>query len=196
MRSRPSGNRKDCLLIGQLKGGNRGAFDEIFRTHLQDMHGQALRLTGRRMDAEDVVQEVFLTVYRKIKTFRGQSQFKTWLYRIVTNAALMRLREYKKQREVSLDGYLPSFCQDGRHRITPVSDSFHEVDDPSKRYELQELLGEALYKLRPLDRTIILMSDLEGFADREIASILGLSLPALKTRLHRARLFLRGKLVD
>ena len=194
MGSQASGKRKDYLLIGQLKGGDRSAFDEIFRQYLKQVYGQARRYTGRETDADDVVQEVFLTVYRKIKTFRGQSQFKTWLYRLTVNAALRKLRNNKKRREVSLYDYPLRSQKDRRHRITPVADRFHGIDDPSKRYELQQLLRRALNKLGPQNRAIILMSDLEGFADREIASILGLSLSAVKARLHRARLFLRGEL--
>jgi len=190
-----SGKRKDRLLIGQLKGGDRRAFDEIFRQYFKQVYGQALRLTGRQTDAEDVVQEVLLTVYRKIKTFRGQSQFTTWLYRLTVNANLMKLRNNKKRREVSLYDYLPRFQRDGRHYITPAADWFHEVDDPSKRHELQQLLRRALNELEPRNRAIILMSDLEGFADREIASILDLSLSAVKARLRRERLFLRSELV-
>ena len=193
MRARANENCKDRLLVDQLKSGSREAFDEIFRLYLKRVYRQGLRLTGRELDAEDVVQEVFLNVYKKIKTFRGQSQFETWLYRLTINAALMKLRSNKRRREVFLCDYLPWFQKDRRHQIRPEADWFHQVDDPSKRHELQQLLGRALNELGPRDRAIILMSDLEGYTDREIAGVFDLSLSAVKTRLHRARLFLRGK---
>lgn len=181
-------------LVNQLKAGDRQAFDEIFSRYVNQVYRQALRLTGNEMDAEDVVQEVFLAVYKNAGSFRGQSEFKTWLYRLTVNGALTKLRRNKRHREVPIEDYLPRFQKDGHHDVRPVVDWSHELDDPSKQQEIHELLKQALDQLGAQDRAVIVMSDLEGFADREIATILGLSRSAVKARLHRARLFLRGRL--
>ena len=182
------------LLVDRLKAGDHEAFDIIFRRHVNQVYRQALRLTGNEMDAEDVVQEVFLAVYKNTQTFRGQSEFTTWLYRLTVNAGLTKLRRNKRNREVSIEDYLPKFQKDGHHEVRPVADWSQDLDDPARQQDLQEFLKEALGQLGPQDRAVIVMSDLEGYADREIAGTLGLSLAAVKARLHRARLFLRGKL--
>jgi RNA polymerase sigma-70 factor, ECF subfamily len=182
-------------LISQLKSGGHRAFDEIFLKYSKRVvFGQALRVVGKETDAEDVVQEVFLAVYKKIRTFREQSQFKTWLYRVTTNMALLKLRTDKRRREVPLYDCIERFPKDRPHRATRVVDRFNEADNPSTRYELQQLLRTSLNELGPQDRRIVLMSDLEGFADREIAQMLNISLPAVKSRLHRARRLLRREL--
>jgi len=141
-----------------------------------------------------VVQEVFLTVHKKAKTFRGAAEFSTWLYRLTVNAALGKLRRQKRSKEVLYDDYLPKFQKDGHHLVRPVVDWSDKVDDRSDQRELQRLLGQALEQLKPMDKAVVVLSDLEGYLDREIAKTLGLSVAAVKTRLHRSRLFLRGKL--
>ena len=181
-------------LVERLKAGDSDAFDAIFRRYVNQVYRRALRLLGNEADAEDVVQEVFLTVHRKIKTFRGQSEFSTWLYRLTVNAALGKLRQRKRSKEVLYDDYLPKFQKDGHHLVRPVVDWSEEIDSHRDNRELQQLLKQALEQLKPVDKAVVVLSDLEGFLDREIAKTLGLSVAAVKTRLHRSRLFLRGKL--
>jgi RNA polymerase sigma-70 factor, ECF subfamily len=187
------GPRKESL-VDRLKGGDTDAFDVIFRQYANQVYRRALRLLGNEADAEDVVQEVFLTVHRKIRTFRGQSEFSTWLYRLTVNAALGKLRRQKRSKEVLYDDYLPKFQEDGHHLVRPVVDWSNDIDERSANEELQQILKQALDQLRPLDKAVVVLSDLEGYLDREIAKTLGLSHAAVKTRLHRSRLFLRGKL--
>jgi RNA polymerase sigma-70 factor, ECF subfamily len=180
--------------VERLKAGDTDAFDAIFRQYANQVYRRALRLLGNEADAEDVVQEVFLTVHRKIKTFRGESEFSTWLYRLTVNAALGKLRRQKRSKEVLYDDYLPKFQEDGHHLMRPVVDWSNDIDDGSANEELQQLLKKALDQLRPVDKAVVMLSDLEGYLDREIAKTLGLSIAAVKTRLHRSRLFLRGQL--
>ena len=185
---------EDRLLIEQVKGGDHDAFDVLFQRYFSTVYRQAIRLAGNREEAEEVLQEVFLTIYEKAHTFRGAAAFSTWLYRITANAALSKLRRRKKGEELSLDEYLPSFREDGHHLVRPVVDWSNELEQRVASEERRRLIQQALDQLAPVDKAVVVLSDLEGLSDREIGSALGLSVPAVKARLHRSRLFLRGKL--
>jgi RNA polymerase sigma-70 factor (ECF subfamily) len=185
---------EDHLLIEQVKAGDHDAFDALFQRYFSTVYRQAIRLAGNREEAEEVVQEVFLTIYEKAHTFRGAAAFSTWLYRITANAALSKLRRRKKGEELPLDEYLPSFREDGHHLVRPVVDWSNELEERVASEERQRLIQQALDQLAPVDKAVVVLSDLEGLSDREIGSALGLSVPAVKARLHRSRLFLRGKL--
>ncbi|HSK30591.1 MAG TPA: sigma-70 family RNA polymerase sigma factor, partial [Candidatus Limnocylindria bacterium] len=138
--------------------------------------------------------DVFLTVFRKAKSFQGNSQFSTWLYRLTVNAALGKIRRSKKNKEVSYDDYLPKFQKDGHHLVRPVVDWSDTLDEQYAGLEIRELLAKTLDHLKPLDKSVLVLSDMEGLSDKEIAAAVGLTVSAVKTRLHRARLFLRGKM--
>jgi RNA polymerase sigma-70 factor, ECF subfamily len=191
---RQQADGEDCRLIERLKAGDHEAFDLLFQRYFSIVSRQATRLTGNRDEAEEVVQEVFLTVYEKAHTFRGTAAFSTWLYRVTANAALTKLRRRKKGEELALDEYLPSFREDGHHLVRPVVDWSNELEERVASGERQRLIQQALDELAPVDRAVVVLSDLEGLSDREIASALGLSVSAVKARLHRSRLVLRGKL--
>jgi RNA polymerase sigma-70 factor, ECF subfamily len=185
---------EDRLLIEQVKAGDHDAFDVLFQRYFSTVYRQAIRLAGNREEAEEVVQEVFLTIYEKAHTFRGAAAFSTWLYRITANAALTKLRRRKKGEELSLDEYLPSFREDGHHLVRPVVDWSNELEERVASEERQRLIQQALDQLAPVDKAVVVLSDLEGLSDREIGSALDLSVPAVKARLHRSRLLLRWKL--
>lgn len=184
----------ETTLIDAVKEGNHQAFGHIFALYSKRVFRLAYRLLGNREEAEDAVQEVFLAVFQKAHTFRGNSQFSTWLHRLTVNAALCRLRRQKRRREVSYEDFLPQFQEDGHHEVRPVVDWSHEVEERSRNEELQQILRKALDQLKPVDKAVVVLSDIEGFSDREIAKSVGLTKSAVKTRLHRARLFLRGDL--
>jgi RNA polymerase sigma-70 factor (ECF subfamily) len=182
-------------LIARLKSGDEAALTELFERHSAKLYNVALRiLGGDASDAEEVIQDVFLTAFRKANMFHGHSQFSTWLYRLTVNAALGRIRRSKKHKEVVYDEFLPKFKKDGHHQVRPVIDWSDTLDEHYNRKETQQLIGCAIEELKPVDRSVIILSDLEGISDREIAETLNLTVSAVKTRLHRARLFLRGKL--
>lgn len=195
MRGAPAGTaREEPSLIERVKAGDPVAFEALFRRHGSRVYRQAFNLTSNAADAEEVVQEVFLTVHQKVKTFRGESAFSTWLYRLTFNAALSRLRRQKKRETVSIEDYLPRFAEDGHHLVRPVVDWSQEAEDRLAGAELRRILREALDLLPALDKAVVVMSDLEGIPNREIGEAMGLTVTAVKARLHRARLFLRGKL--
>ncbi|MGH7848525.1 MAG: RNA polymerase sigma factor [Candidatus Binatia bacterium] len=181
-------------LIRSIGDGDERAFEKLFHLYSKKTFQMAYRLLGNQHEAEEAVQEVFLTIFQKAKTFRGDSQFSTWLYRLAVNAALSRIRKQKRRKEISYGDFLPQFQPDGHHQVRPVIDWSPEIEEGSPNQELQRALRSALTALKPVDKAIIVLSDIEGFSDQEIAQSLSLTVSAVKTRLHRARLFLRGKL--
>lgn len=187
-------DEEERALIQRVKTGEHEAFEALFQRYFNTVYRQAIRLVGQQAEAEEVVQEVFLTVYEKAQMFRGQSAFSTWLYRITVNAALTKLRQRKRSEAVSLDDFLPRFREDGHHLVRPVVDWSNEFERRLANEEIRRLILQTLDQLPPMDKTVVVLSDLEGRSDREIGAALGLSVPAVKSRLHRARLFLRGKL--
>jgi RNA polymerase sigma-70 factor (ECF subfamily) len=187
-------NDDEAALIERLKAGDEEALEAIFNLYSPKLFNVAQRILGELADAEEVIQDVFWTVYRKAKSFHGNSQFSTWLYRLTVNAALGKMRRSKKNKEVEYEEYLPKFQKDGHHLVRPVVDWSETVEEQYAKQELQQLLAGALDELKPVDKSVVILSDLEGMSDREIALIVGLTVSAVKTRLHRARLFLRGKL--
>ena len=189
-----SSHSEEEVLIRMICEGEAQAFDKIFSLYSKKVFQIAYRLLNNREEAEDAVQEVFLTVFEKAKTFRGQSQFSTWLYRLAVNAALSRMRRQKRRKEIPYEEFLPQFQKDGHHQIRPVMDWSKEIPAGSEQLEVRRALKSAMDLLRPIDKAVLVLSDVEEFSDQEIGEAVGLSTSAVKTRLHRARLFLRGKL--
>jgi RNA polymerase sigma-70 factor (ECF subfamily) len=181
-------------LVRRLKAHDEQALEIIFNLYSAKLYNVAHRILGEVADSEEVVQDVFWTAYRKAQSFRGNSQLSTWLYRLTVNAALGKLRRSKKKKEVEYEEYLPKFQKDGHHVVRPVVDWSDTLDEQYANQEMQQLLKNTLDQLKPVDKSIMVLSDLEGMSDKEIALTVGLTVSAVKTRLHRARLFLRGKL--
>ena len=187
-------DQTDSGLIARLKAGDEAALEKVFKLYSGKLYNVALRILNDAGDAEEVIQDVFLTAFRKAQSFQGNSQFSTWLYRLTVNAALGKIRRSKKPKEVEYEEFLPKFQKDGHHAIRPVIDWSDTLDEKYASREIRELLSQALNQLKPLDKSVIVLSDLEGLSDREIALAVGSTVSAVKTRLHRARLFLRGKM--
>ena len=190
--------RSDCDLdlLEALQLRDPTAAERLVATYGERAYRLATRITGNGQDAEEVVQDAFWTVVRKIDTFRGESAFGSWLYRIVANAACQKLRGRRgRDRDLSLDEVLPSFDAQGRH-VGPIADWSARVDDHSVQTELRMALTSAIDELPPVSRTVLILRDVEGLSNLEIAEVLGLSAPIVKSRVHRARLFLRKQLGD
>lgn len=188
------GRADETNLIGRLKSGDAEALEEMFKLHSAKLYNVALRILGDPSDTEEALQDVFWLVYRKANSFQGHAQFSTWLYRLTVNAALGKIRRSKRNKEVSYEEFMPKFQKDGHHAVAPVVDWSDTLEERHSKREIQGFLGEALAQLRPIDKSVVILSDLEGLSDKEIAAALGLTVSAVKTRLHRARLFLRGKM--
>jgi len=190
---RPRADR-DLDLLEALRLRDSTAAERLVATYGERAYRLATSITGNEQDAEEVVQDAFWTVVRKIDSFRGESAFGSWLYRIVANAAYQKLRGWRSRgRDLSLDEVLPSFDAQGGH-VGPMADWSARVDDPSVQTELRVALTSAINDLPPGARTVLVLRDVEGLSNLEIAEALGLSVPIVKSRVHRARSFLRKQL--
>ena len=183
----------DAALVEQLRRRDAGAAEALLDAYGSRVYRLAIRVTGNASDAEEVVQDALWSAVRKIDTFRGESAFGSWLYRIVANAAYQKLRGRRRRPEIPLDDVLPAFHDDGTH-AEPVDDWSPKVSDPAHRIEVRQALTAALDGLSASDRTAVILRDAEGFSMAEVAATLGLSIANAKTRVHRARLFLRQRL--
>src|SRR5262245_41534372 len=185
---------RDALLVAALRRRDPRAPEDFVATYRDRACRLATRITYGAQDAEEAVQDAFLLAIRKIDSFRGESAFGSWFYRIVANAAYRRCRRRRgRVADVSLDNLLPVFDEHGRH-ATPVTDWSMTVDDPAHQTELRIVLGTAIAEFPADYRVVELLRDVAGLSHREIAETLGLSAASGKMRAHRARLFLRKRL--
>ena len=186
---------RDEALVRRLRREEPGAAESLVREYGDRVYRLAFRITGNQEDAEEVAQDALWTAARKIGTFKGESAFGSWLYRITANTAYQKLRgrRGRDHAEISWDALLPHFDQNGQH-AEPVEDWSGKVEEPILNRELRDVLSAAVDALPPDYRTAFLLHDVEGMPNREIARSLGISLPAVKSRVHRSRLFLRQRL--
>lgn len=188
----PTHLENEAALVAEARAGNTEAFSTLVRQYDRYIYRLALNITGNAEDAEDVLQEALLKAYTKLETFHGESRFYTWLVRIAVNEALMKLRKRGTEKTVSLDEPIQGDDQDLMPR--EVEDW---ADNPEQRYgkiELQQILKDTVNKLEPQFRTVFVLRDVEDLSTEETAELMGLSVPAVKSRLLRARLKARDLL--
>ncbi len=183
----------DNVLLAELRKGSPEAVEALFDRFHGKIYGLAMSILKNESDAEEAVQDVFMTVFRKAFTFKGDSALYSWIYRICVNACLMRLRGRKRSETVSIEEFMPVFTDEGMH-ASPVSDWSKEVERKLLDKELGEVIRKATEKLSEKYRVVFVLSDVEGLSNEETAQILSLTVPAVKSRLHRARLYLRERL--
>lgn len=171
-----------------------GAVETLVHRYGVKIYRLAYRITGKADDAQEVAQDVLWAIVRKIGSFRGESALGSWIYRITANAAYEKLRSRRGKDEVSWEALLPAFDGDG-HLVDPGHD-WTLSEDPALQAEARERLREAIESLPPDYRTAFVLHDMEGFSNPEVAEALGISLPAVKSRVHRSRLFLRQRLAE
>jgi len=185
---------RDAALVEGLRRGDPAAPEQLLDTYGDRVYRLAIRITGNEQDAEEVVQDALWTAARKIGMFKGESAFGSWLYRITANTAYQKLRGRQSRRhEVPWAEIRPAFDDDRRH-VEPVVDWSSKAEEPALQAELRTVLTTAINDLPADYRTAFLMHDVEGLSNPEIAESLHLSLPAVKSRVHRSRLFLRERL--
>jgi len=185
---------RDSQLLDALRVGAATAADLLVATYGDRAYRLAIGITRNEQDAEEAVQDSFWSVVRKIGTFRGDSSFGSWIYRITANAAYEKLRGRAHRRdEISLDEVLPPFHEDGRH-AGPISDWSASIHDPAVQAELRAALASAIGELPVQYRAVIVLHDVEGLSLAEVAGSVGITQAAVKSRVHRARLFLRKRL--
>jgi RNA polymerase sigma-70 factor (ECF subfamily) len=181
----------ETILVAQSREGDTAAFGELVRRYEGKIFRLAQHVTQNREDAEDVLQETFMKAYEHLDQFQGNSKFYTWIVRIAVNQALMKLRRRKTDKSVSLDETIDT-GEDTMIREIAAWD-----EDPEQRFSRDELggiLDTAVKSLEPPYRSVFVLRDIDELSTEETAEALGLSVPAVKSRLLRARLQLREKL--
>ena len=180
-------------LVRDLQAGNLEAYDRIAELYQKKIYALSFNLMRNQMDAQDVTQEVLLTLFRKINTFQGKSAFSSWVYRITLNASYMKLRSKKKEPNISIDELLPSFNGAGFQQ-KKIQDWSGSTESLLFTNETREVIKKAVDLLPEKEKVVFLLRDVEGRSTEKVSEILDLTVPAVKSRLHRARLFLRKKL--
>src|SRR6266480_44563 len=181
----------EAAIVARARLGDAKAFSELLRRYEGKIFRLALHITQNREDAEDVLQEAFLKAYEHLDQFQGQSKFYTWIVRIAVNQALMKLRKRKSDRSVSLDETIDT----GEDTVAREIAAWDE--NPEQRYsreELNQILSSAVDDLAPIYRAVFVLRDVDELSTEETAEALNLSVPAVKSRLLRARLQLRDRL--
>jgi RNA polymerase sigma-70 factor (ECF subfamily) len=181
----------ESVLVDAARNGDVGAFEQLVRRYDRNVFRIAQRITQNREDAEDVVQDAFLKAFQNLGQFQGQSKFYTWLVRIAVNEALMRLRRRRPERMVSLDEEIRTE-EDSMPR--EVADWSPNPEQLYSQAELKDILSKTIQGLPLGFRTVFVLRDMEALSTEETAEALNLSIPAVKSRLLRARLQLRERL--
>ena len=182
-------------LVDRLRRGEYGAIEALVARYGAWIYRVTRRILNDPRDAEEITQDVLLIVVRKIHTFKGEAAFSSWLYRIAVNAAYQRLRARGARREVSLEPFPPVFDDEGRMK-GPVADWSAQLEDPAVAAEVRKTIEGGIARLPEDYRIVFVLRDVEGISNEELAGLLGLSVPAVKSRLHRARLVLRHELAE
>ncbi|HID38149.1 MAG TPA: sigma-70 family RNA polymerase sigma factor [Calditrichaeota bacterium] len=182
----------EAILIDRAKQGDKAALSELVNRYSERIYNLALRILRNKEDAEDVLQETFLAVVEKLHTFNGRSSFFTWIYRIATNASLMRLRKKKLIFQDLLDNEEFQESVESRVFIDWSQDASLNVFDT----EVKQKIDEAVNKLSDIYRSVFILRDIEGLSIKETSEILGITEENVKIRLRRARQYLRNHLSD
>jgi RNA polymerase sigma-70 factor (ECF subfamily) len=194
---RPQGaSDPDAGLVERLRRQEEGAAEALLAAYGNRVYRLALRITGNSSDAEEVVQDALWAATRKIDTFLGTAAFGSWIYRITANAACQKRRRRRVERaEVAWDDLGPSFDELGQH-VQPGLDWSPRLKDPALQTELRTVLSAAIEALPEEYRAVLLLHDVEGLSSPEISEALQIKLGTIKSRAHRARLFVRSRLAD
>lgn len=171
----------DHALARQAASGDLDSFEEIYRRHAHRVYSVCLRMTGNAAEAEDLAQDVFVHIFHKLGTFRGESALTTWLHRVTVNQVLMHFRKRRSRPEsITADGEMPAEVERG-------------TGDPNRIQVIDRItLNEAVAQLPPGYRAVFVLHDVEGYQHEEIARMLGMAVGTSKSQLHKARLKLRS----
>lgn len=186
---------QDQALIDKINAGDFQAFEALVNRYEGKVYRLAMRMLRNQQDAEDALQEAFLQVYRGLKSFEGRSNFSTWLFRLATNVCLMKIRHRGTEPTgmVPLEDFLPQHEQGNQPSLQEWPEKPEEI---LLTKESREKMMEALDQLPADYRAVFILRDIEGFSNAEAGEALGISVAAVKSRLHRARIALRGMLAE
>ena len=197
MEAQTAAAQGELALIDRLRAGDTGALGPLMDCHADRVYRLAHGITRNEADAEEVVQDVFLTLVRKVHGFEGRAALGSWLYRVATNAALIKRRGKRAQVEVSLEDHLPAFLPDGHRaggRALLLRDWSQSPEEELLSWETGALLRRAIDDLPDRYRAVLVLRDVEGLSNDDAAEALGESVPSVKSRLHRARMALRERM--
>jgi RNA polymerase sigma-70 factor, ECF subfamily len=192
--NRPEGDSDDLRLAHGLREGAEESYEQLLARFQQPVYALALRLLNDPAGASDVVQEVFLKVFRNIGSFRGQSSLRTWIYRITVNEVHNARRWFSRHRSREVD--LDQESDDARGLYEVVPDSCQTPYEVAAGREEQELIAAALLRINPSFREVVVLRDLSDLSYEEIAHVLSLSLGTVKSRILRGREALREELAE
>jgi RNA polymerase sigma-70 factor (ECF subfamily) len=184
----------DGALVDRLRARDAAALETLMERHSSRVYRVAFGITRSHSEAEEVVQDVFLTLFRKIDMFEGRAALGTWLYRVASNAALIKRRGKRVELEVSLEDCLPTFRDDGHRegdRAMVVADWSSTPESELLSGEARDILDQALERLPEHYRALLVLRDVEELSNEQVAEILEESVSSVKSRLHRARMALR-----
>lgn len=181
----------DQVLVSRVQNGDVAAFDTLVRKYRERLYGVIYNLTSNREDAADLTQESFIKAFSSINRFKGKSAFFTWLYRIGVNTALSHLKRNRFRRFFSLE----NIQEEGSNaQVLETLAAKHKSEKGALLSELQEKLNEAMQKLSPKHRTVVVLFEIEGLSHQEIADIAGCSVGTVRSRLHYAKQQLQADL--
>ncbi|MGV8121746.1 MAG: RNA polymerase sigma factor [Candidatus Xenobiia bacterium LiM19] len=181
----------DEELVKQAKAKDYYAFEELMKRYERGIYNLALRMAKNAEEAEEILQDTFFSAFRNLDGFREESSFKTWIYKVATNYALMKLRKKKQFSKVFLDEPLQV---EGEEIPRDIADWSRNPEDLYEKQELRRILREAVDSLPEIYQTVFWLRDIDGLSNQEVGEILGLSLPAVKSRILRARILMREDL--
>lgn len=176
----------EATMLARLKSKDEAAFDELVDAAAGRMLAVARKMMPTEADAEDAVQDAFLSAFKSLERFDGRSKLTTWLHQITVNACLMKLRSKRRRPEKSMDALLPEFVNDG-HQKEPQKRWHTEASGGIEEKELHALVRSRIEELPEQYRVVLVLRDVEGLDTEETAAVLGVTLDTVRTRLHRAR---------
>ncbi|MBI1948616.1 MAG: sigma-70 family RNA polymerase sigma factor [Deltaproteobacteria bacterium] len=182
---------EDEALVSAAQAGDYPAFEELVRRHQKNVYALALGMLRNPAEAEEIVQETFLSAFSHLGTFRGDARFSTWLYRVASNHALMRLRKKKPEPQGDTYDLEPRLSTAGTSPFDALTQWARRPDDALHSREVEGALDAALDRLTAEDRSLILLRAFESASHEDLAHQFNTTVPAIKSRLHRARLLLR-----
>jgi RNA polymerase sigma-70 factor (ECF subfamily) len=190
----PTGAVSDDELVARARDRDLGAFETLVERHEERLYRVAMRLLRNENDAQEVLQDALVSAWQNLGSFAGRSQFGSWVYRVTVNAALMLLRTRRRRPTVSVEEMTPTALDAAvsQSQLGSTSDWSKRPDEQLQSGELKQHVEAALDTLPEILRLVFVLRDVEGLSTEETADVLGISIPNVKTRLHRARLALRG----
>lgn len=182
--------KTDAELVKGVIQREESCFEELLERYGTKVLNLAMRITRNQEDAEEILQDVFITVFTKMGSFEHKAQFSSWLYRVTMNSSFMKIRARNRRRTVSMEDVEPSI----RHNWVGNRAELFDVDSMSSQHELREAIQAAVENLPDEYRAIFVLRDIDGLSNEAVSHVLQLSVPAVKSRLHRSRLLMREQL--